>query len=32
MMAKAGISHQQGFYFGRPLLASQFASEAVAAS
>jgi diguanylate cyclase (GGDEF)-like protein len=32
MMAKAGISHQQGFHFGRPVLASQFASEAVAAS
>ena len=24
MMAKAGITHQQGFYFGRPVLASEF--------
>jgi len=31
MMANAGISHQQGFYFGRPILASQFPASAVAA-
>ena len=32
MMAKAGITHQQGFYFGRPLLAKDFRSSAAAAS
>lgn len=31
MMANAGISHQQGFYFGRPTLASQFPASTVAA-
>jgi diguanylate cyclase (GGDEF)-like protein len=31
MMANAGISHQQGFYFGRPILASQFPASAAAA-
>jgi diguanylate cyclase (GGDEF)-like protein len=29
MMARAGISHQQGFYFGRPILANTFASSSV---
>jgi EAL domain-containing protein (putative c-di-GMP-specific phosphodiesterase class I) len=29
MMARAGITHQQGFYFGRPILASQFVANAV---
>jgi diguanylate cyclase (GGDEF)-like protein len=29
MLAKAGISHQQGFHFGRPILASQFVSSTV---
>ncbi len=32
MMAKAGITHQQGFYFGRPILASQFTANAAGAT
>jgi diguanylate cyclase (GGDEF)-like protein len=32
MMATAGITHQQGFYFGRPILAGQFKLETAEAS
>lgn len=30
MMARAGITHQQGFYFGKPVLASTFDGEPAA--
>ena len=32
MMARAGISHQQGFFFGRPILASEFKANPVSTS
>jgi EAL domain-containing protein (putative c-di-GMP-specific phosphodiesterase class I) len=32
MMARAGITHQQGFFFGRPILANAFKASTAGAS